>query len=293
MSGDFLGGGLVFAIAATLWIAYLVPTWLRRRNFDATERNAVRMQQTIRALAETADVPEHVQLEASARAVIEQKRVLRQAEAAARAEVRAAAGRAVGYDSEGIAAKKRQRRHRLSSAVFLLATLIGVIVGITTLATGGSWEILAVSCLSFAVALFVQEIVVSSSSVATGSLVREQSQHQVDFAPAEQSVPSRLWTPTELPKPLHLSQGSVAAAVVQSQIAADQLRLANAESALIERMNISSESLAQIRRQAVEPVPTAPPQSALSERLANMGVISEADSGPIDLDEALRRRRAV
>lgn len=293
MSGDFLGGGLVFAIAATLWIAYLIPTWLRRRNFDATERNAVRMQQTIRALAETADVPEEFHVEASARAVIEQKRVLRQAEAAARAQVRAAAGKAVGYDVNGIAAHKRQRRNRMISAVFLLATMAGVIVGISTLATGGSWEILAVSSVSFAVALIIQEVVVSSSASGGASAASVLPQQQVDFAPVAQSAPSRQWTPTELPKPLHLSQGSIASAVVQSQIAADRLRVANAESALIERMNISSESLAQLRRQAATPVPTVAPQAGLSARLANMGVISDADSGQINLDEALRRRRAV
>ncbi|MEG0299651.1 MAG: hypothetical protein RR609_08765, partial [Aurantimicrobium sp.] len=76
MSGGMFGGGIVFAIAAALWVVYLIPTYLRRRNFDATERNAVRMQQTIRALAETTDVPEEIRVEASARAVIEQKRVL-------------------------------------------------------------------------------------------------------------------------------------------------------------------------------------------------------------------------
>lgn len=293
MSGDFLGGGLVFAIAATLWIAYLIPTWLRRRNFDATERNAVRMQQTIRALAETADVPEEFHVEASARAVIEQKRVLRQAEAAARAQVRAATGKAVGYDVNGIAAQKRQRRNRMISAVFLLATIAGVIFGISTLAAGGSWEILAVSSLSFAVALIIQEVVVSSSAQVGASASSVQAQQQVDFAPVAQSAPSRQWTPTELPKPLHLSQGSIASAVVQSQIAADRLRVANAESALIERMNISSESLAQLRRQAATPVPTAAPQAGMSARLANMGVVSDADSGQINLDEALRRRRAV
>lgn len=138
MSGDFLGGGLVFAIAAALWIMYLIPTYLRRKNFDATERNAVRMQQTIRALAETADVPEEIRVEASARAVIEQKRVLRQAEAAARAEMRQAAGRAVGYDEQAVLAARRARRNRLASAVFMLASVLGVITGIVLLATGGS-----------------------------------------------------------------------------------------------------------------------------------------------------------
>ena len=49
-----LGGGIMLAIAAVLWLVYLLPTWLRRREYLATERNAVRLQQTIRVLAETA-----------------------------------------------------------------------------------------------------------------------------------------------------------------------------------------------------------------------------------------------
>ena len=126
--GDFLGGGLVFAVAAALWIMYLIPTWKRRRHFDATEMNAVRMQQTIRALAETADVPEEVEVEASARAVIEQKRILREAEAAALAEVREATAKSVGFDMKAYHAKRRARIARMISAVVLLVTLVGTVV---------------------------------------------------------------------------------------------------------------------------------------------------------------------
>ena len=67
MSSDWLGGGVVWALAAVLWVAYLIPTWMRRRSYNATERNAVRLQQTLRILAETAEVPEHVRAEATAR----------------------------------------------------------------------------------------------------------------------------------------------------------------------------------------------------------------------------------
>ena len=58
-----LGGGIMLAIAAVLWLVYLLPTWLRRREYLATERNAVRLQQTIRVLAETAEVPAPVRAE--------------------------------------------------------------------------------------------------------------------------------------------------------------------------------------------------------------------------------------
>lgn len=288
------GGGIVFAIAAALWVVYLIPTYLRRRNFDATERNAVRMQQTIRALAETSDVPEEIRVEASARAVIEQKRVLRQAEAAARAQVRQAAGRAVGYDHEGITAAQRARRNRLASAVFLLATILGVVAGILILANGGSWETLAISCISFALALVIQEVVVSSSA-ATHAAPANANRFASDVfdqgyykaAPAE-----RTWTPTALPRPLHLSEGTLAQAVVQSQLAADRMRQNAQESALVERMNMNQAGLENLRRSVPATPVQAPVADSVTARLAGMGVVAETESAQLDLDAVLRRRRA-
>mgnify|MGYP000676911448 FL=1 len=288
------GGGIVFAIAAALWVVYLIPTYLRRRNFDATERNAVRMQQTIRALAETTDVPEEIRVEASARAVIEQKRVLRQAEAAARAQVRQAAGRAVGYDEAAVTAARRARRNRLASAVFLLATIAGVVAGIVILANGGSWETLAISCISFAIALVIQEVVVSASApaeVAPANANRFASdvfdQGYFKAAPA-----ARTWTPTQLPRPLHLSEGTLAQAVVQSQLAADRMRQNAQESALVERMSMDQAGLENLRRSVPATPVQAPVADSVTARLAGMGVVAEAESAQLDLDAVLRRRRA-
>lgn len=288
------GGGIVFAIAAALWVVYLIPTYLRRRNFDATERNAVRMQQTIRALAETTDVPEEIRVEASARAVIEQKRVLRQAEAAARAQVRQAAGRAVGYDDAAVTAAHRARRNRLASAIFLLATIAGIVTGAVVLATGGSWEILAISCISFALALVIQEVVVSASApaeVATANTNRFASevfdQGYFKAAPAE-----RTWTPTALPRPLHLSEGTLAQAVVQSQLAADRMRQNAQESALVERMSMDQAGLENLRRSVPATPVQAPVADSVTARLAGMGVVGETESAQLDLDAVLRRRRA-
>ncbi|WP_162532699.1 hypothetical protein [Aurantimicrobium photophilum] len=294
MSGGMFGGGIVFAIAAALWVVYLIPTYLRRRNFDATERNAVRMQQTIRALAETTDVPEEIRVEASARAVIEQKRVLRQAEAAARAQVRQAAGRAVGYDDAAVTAAHRARRNRMSSAIFLLATIAGVVAGILILANGGSWETLAISCISFAIALVIQEVVVSSSAAAElapananrfASDIFDQGYYKA--APA-----ARTWTPTALPRPLHLSEGTLAQAVVQSQLAADRMRQNAQESALVERMSMDQAGLENLRRSVPATPVQVPVADSVTARLAGMGVVAETESASLDLDAVLRRRRA-
>src|SRR3954463_15526775 len=89
MGGESAGGGVVVALAAVLWLVYLVPSWLRRREYLATERNAVRLQQTLRVLAETAEVPVCVRAETTSRSVAQQQRTLRQAQQLAAREARA------------------------------------------------------------------------------------------------------------------------------------------------------------------------------------------------------------
>jgi len=333
MSGDFLGGGLVFAIAATLWIVYLIPTWLRRRTFDATERNAVRMQQTIRALAETSVLPAEMRVEASARGVAEQKRLLRDAENHARVQLRAATARAIGYDDTGIRAKARRRGQRLLVSTVLLASVIGIATGTSFMLTNQGWQLLALSCVAFAVAIIVQNELSATVAVnarrmnATGLT----SQAFADHAPVSAEVDSRRWTPTALPRPMHLSQGSIAAAVIASQAAAERLRLSGAESALIERLRtaggvsstirvsdsaarvgvsdirpqvpvqVSAQVSAQVApsglqrgpQAAPESVRQAPTTSTLAGRFASMGIVNDTDAGHIDLDAALRRRRAA
>ncbi|RXZ37309.1 hypothetical protein ESO86_18470, partial [Agromyces binzhouensis] len=100
---DPIGGGVLVAVAATLWIAYLLPSWLRRRQYLATERNAVRLQQTLRILAETAEAPEEVRTGVTAREVAAQERILHEHELAARLEAQAAENLAI---AERIAAEE-------------------------------------------------------------------------------------------------------------------------------------------------------------------------------------------
>ncbi|MDQ4137852.1 MAG: large exoprotein, partial [Actinomycetota bacterium] len=85
---EFTGGGagIMLALAAVLWLIYLVPSWVRRREYLATERNAVRLQQSLRILAETAEVPAVVRAESSARSVAAQERAIRELEKRRRLE---------------------------------------------------------------------------------------------------------------------------------------------------------------------------------------------------------------
>src|SRR6478736_3564775 len=101
---DAIGGGVLVAVAAALWVAYLLPTWFRRGQYLATERNAVRLQQTLRILAETAETPEEVRVEATARDVAVQQRILAQRSEQARLEAEAAEQLAI---AERAAAEQR------------------------------------------------------------------------------------------------------------------------------------------------------------------------------------------
>lgn len=287
MSGDFLGGGLVFAIAAVLWLAYLVPTWLRRRHFDATEKNAVRLQQTIRALVETGGAPDEIiQAEASARGVLEQQKVLRKAEAEARAKLRKATAVEMGYDERAAHARHRRRTQRAVAGGVLLVAVVAIVLGILFMTTGGSSLLLWI-----AAGVFVADLLVIRALAQAGKPKRvaapAHTQEFIDYGYAQ--TPTRQWTPTPLPRPLHLQAGSMAAATVSAQRAAEQLRLAGAEEALISRVQAMGAGRPAGARRETAPVPTAPAVS--SSRFAAMGIVESAESESIDLDAALRRRR--
>lgn len=80
MASGVFGGGVIFVVAALLWAAVLVPSWVRRREFKAAEQNALRLQRTLRVLAETSEVPAEVRVEATAREALAQERILRTAQ---------------------------------------------------------------------------------------------------------------------------------------------------------------------------------------------------------------------
>ena len=133
MTTEWLGGGLIIALAAVLWLVYLVPSWFRSRQYLATERNAVRLQQTLRILAETAEVPEEVRVEANARSIAEQERILKHR----------AAQRETEAVPPAIRAADRLRRSRVVTALVLALSLAVASLGGVQLATNGTWLLLA------------------------------------------------------------------------------------------------------------------------------------------------------
>ena len=81
MGGQVLGGGVIVFVAVALWLVYLLPSWQSRHRFSAAERNAVRLNQALRVLAETAETPREVHLELTARTAHQQQKIARQVQA--------------------------------------------------------------------------------------------------------------------------------------------------------------------------------------------------------------------
>lgn len=433
-----MGGGVVFAIAAALWIAYLLPSWMRRREYLATERTAVRLQQTLRILAETAELPDEVRVEAKARAVAEHQKVLKKAERKALEETRAAAaaearvrrvaeahaarlenerlerlaadaavadaaarlenerevrlpGRPVsrpldrpsetlaGGDAvprpyvpvtvpdgaaEGTAAAStaagrtvasargaisnrdalalRMHRLRRSRAITTLTLLLGLVAaaaGAYSLMTDGdilllaSGAFVALASVALLVRLagtgrrLVRGATLAARVVALADAPAALYDH-AEHEPVAESEGAATWTPQPLPKPLHLSRGSAAAATMASIDAAAELRRAATVAAIERRaaelaqhpspipLRASAEatradSVGEVRADSageawgeadradaavVVADPAAQPSGRTAQgvsRFAAMGLIGDLDDHAMDLDAALRRRRAV
>lgn len=358
---------MLVAVAATLWIAYLLPSWLRRRQYLATERNAVRLQQTLRILAETAEAPEEVRTGVTAREVAAQERILHEHELAARLEAQAAENlaiaeriaaeeaaaaaerelaaqaarvaaaeraaaeraaaaqreteRAVEADASGsrsgsapsastqVAARRARRRRRAMCSLLLLASLVAVVVGLVVLAFGGTGLIAAgggagiVTAMTGLVVLARRRPTQVVAPPAAVPLAEPFEPIDVEEAPASEEPG---WTPQPLPKPLHLSRGTIAASVMASIAEAEQLKRAATDAELAERAERMEPQVPVLRPPAasVDQAPTQAAGDAETRRqaasasenanpYARMGIVEGAEPGMGDLDQVLRRRRAA
>lgn len=81
MGGQVLSGGVIVFVAVALWLVYLLPSWQSRHRFTSAERNAVRLNQALRVLAETAETPREVHLELTTRTAHQQQKLARQVQA--------------------------------------------------------------------------------------------------------------------------------------------------------------------------------------------------------------------
>jgi len=294
MDGTGAGTGIMLVVAAVVWFLYLVPTWLRRREYLATERTATRLQQTIRVLAETAEVPDEVRIAATAREAARQERILRarqrRADAMAARQV-AAVRRATPASAPrpslalDVVRRRRMRRTRRMASLLMVAATIAAAVQVWLIATTGiapgAWVVLALSLTAGATAIAVQRRLDARSMPrsATPASARTAVQMRDAAIPPAAPVP---WTPVDMPRPLYLSRPAAPRLAPRPDLR-EALAAAAAASEETLRAAHAEPEVTSLRR--------AP--AATTSRYAGMGLIGADATAAPDLDEVLRRRRSA
>ncbi|MFM2412244.1 MAG: hypothetical protein RLZZ587_577, partial [Actinomycetota bacterium] len=117
-----MGTTLTLIIAGVLWLVYLAPALRRNREFEATQKNAIRINQALRAFAQTTETPDEIVTELSNREALirqrERDRIERERERALRAQVRAE------VRAEDPYAASRQRSIKLGLSALALVSLV-------------------------------------------------------------------------------------------------------------------------------------------------------------------------
>lgn len=307
MGGQVLGGGVIVLVAVALWLVYLLPSWHSRRQYDAAERNAVRLNQALRVLAETSETPEEVRLELNARTAAAQQRLAKRAlaereqaalegaradlevartervaaEAAARVDLeraRSARAQAEAQARADLAAERAlpERRRARARRRFRLVATFGAVVGLG-LAAWGAYETVTAglqTMLWSGVGLVTASLLVlhRMSRVAARAVVRA-----TDAAPRRAAVvqdvalepEQREWAPRELPRPLTASAGSRAAATLDVAAAREALRRAALEEAMAARAAAQQPASIEVARAAHAPSDGAD--------YARMGYVDDAE----------------
>ncbi len=258
MESAFSSTALLVAIAAVLWIVYLVPVWVKRSEYLATERNATRLGQTLRVLAETAETSQELRAELTAREVWQRSRE---------------AERAVS--EFGLTDKqKKAKRRRQARVVITIFTGIALAALLGAWAAGSAGWVIGATAGKVATGLLALVVIAQRAKgdgvIAGGQEAQPQQTKHITVSP-------RAWTPPQIPEPLSARQ-----------------TIPNASETLPSR----EELLRQARQAAaqVRPEEVAAEQEKLApvSRFDQMGVIGQTPpSTRPNLDEVLQRRRAV
>ncbi|WP_243233558.1 large exoprotein [Microbacterium sp. CIAB417] len=283
MGGQVLGGGVIFLVAVTLWLLYLLPSWHSRHQYNAAERNAVRLNQALRVLAETSETPEEVRLELTARTASAQQKLARQTLAEReRAQLEVARQELAAAKQEARAVRERpevrmaraRRRARLTATVLALLSLAGAGLGIWVQLTMASATVLWASGTVFVVSvLMLQQMsrvarrAARRVAPAPHVAVETRQAHVQDVALPTRSAPAT-WEPRSLPRPLAATSGSRASLVQDAADAREALRRAAVEEAKRERAEQAAPPSIDTAR-----VAKAPEESPF----ARMGYVDDAE----------------
>ena len=294
MGGQVLGGGVIVLVAVLLWLVYLLPTWASRHRFDAAERNAVRLNQALRVLAETSETPHEVKLELNARTAMAQQKLARRALAhreqtalqQARTELeRARDERAAARALPSARRARARRRTRLLLTVTALAAIgVGVWGAWEVVTTGAQlilWSAVAVAALCGLLLHRMRRVGARAvGRIQATDAASHEPRNVQDVALATDRSPG--WAPRELPRPLTASAGSRAAAVLDAAAAREALRQAALEDAVRQRA-------AELQPPSIDTARTARRAAAAAPTFAG-----EADDAEIEahVRELLRSRAA-
>jgi hypothetical protein len=251
MGGQVLGGGVIVLVAVLLWLIYLLPSWHSRHQYDAAERNAVRLNQALRVLAETSETPDEVRLELNARTALAQQRLARRALAEresaelerSRAELerarlereRARRERAAVVAAPAARQSRARRRVRLALVIVGVLALVAAVGGGWMVVQTGSqlllWSAVATALVCFVLLRRMALVTARSASPAADAPLREDAAVQDVALGGDRTT----WAPRELPRPLTASEGSAAAATLDAVEAREALRQAAVEEAMRQR----------------------------------------------------------
>jgi hypothetical protein len=176
---DLSGGGtaIMLAVAAALWFLYLVPTWVRRREYIAVERveaATAKAQRVLRAQQKKVD--------------------------------------AVVNSAESVRRQRMRRTRRLASLLMVVATGLGLVqiwLMATTGVTLGAWLVLAGTLAGGGVAIAVQRRL--DLQAMPRGVARPRASRSGIPASMYEGVPARPadpapWTPVAVPAPLYKSR---------------------------------------------------------------------------------------
>lgn len=273
MDGPVLSGGVIVLVAVLLWMLYLLPSWRGRYQYHAAERNAVRLNQALRVLAETSETPEEVRLELNARTALAQQKLAKrvQSEREAAELVRLREELAAAQADPALRQARARRRVRLSALLTLIAGLAVVGVGVWQLVATGAQVLMWAGGATALVALLVLQ---RMSSVAARAARRSVAVVVEQAAEPRVSPPLHdqgraPWTPRALPEPLVSVAGSRAQTARAEIDAKEELRRAERLAELRER----AASIAPADPVRLEPAARTEPASPY----ARMGFVDDAE----------------
>lgn len=310
MTSGALGGGVIFVVAALLWTAVLVPAWVRRREFHAAERNALRLQRTLRVLAETSEIPQEMRLEATARQALAHEKLLRTAQrrqeaerdaelSEARAEQLRAEIRAQQMHRKQAvirrSAKLRRpvvRRVRGVALLSAIVGLLGALVGAGTVIAGSGTMVLLWSTALFAAALAVLML------LAPGRVTAVPISAELVVAPKNvpEHLPSEVVATGETAESnaAHLAAQSAAAEHMERARALARTRARTGQHAVRENQRDSmllQDAREQVARARVSQTGSAQEDQKETDRAAALRVAHAAAARDQERERALNQAR--